>query len=69
MFFGFVVLFGARMMSQCPMGKNLIDVSLLSAKEKEWLNAYHAEVLEKVSPLVGGDERALKWLERECSPL
>ena len=57
------------MMLQCPMGKNLIDVSLLSAKEKEWLNAYHAEVLEKVSPLVKGDERALKWLERECSPL
>ncbi|TFK83165.1 Creatinase/aminopeptidase [Polyporus arcularius HHB13444] len=53
----------------CPMGKNLIDTSLLSVKEKEWLNAYHAEVLDKVSPLVQEDERALKWLQRECSPL
>ncbi|RPD55531.1 Creatinase/aminopeptidase [Lentinus tigrinus ALCF2SS1-7] len=53
----------------CPMGKNLIDASLLSLKEKEWLNAYHAEILEKVSPLVQRDERALKWLQRECSPL
>ena len=64
----FCFMFDARA-NQCPMGKNLIDVSLLSAKEKEWLNAYHAEVLEKVSPLVKEDERALKWLERECSPL
>ncbi|KAI0691006.1 Creatinase/aminopeptidase [Cerioporus squamosus] len=53
----------------CPMGENLIDASLLSAKEKEWLDAYHAEVFEKVSPLVQGDERALRWLQRECSPL
>ncbi|KAI0765194.1 Creatinase/aminopeptidase [Fomes fomentarius] len=53
----------------CPMGKNLIDASLLSEKEKEWLNAYHEEILEKVSPLVQKDERALKWLQRECSPI
>ncbi|KAI0371389.1 Creatinase/aminopeptidase [Pilatotrama ljubarskyi] len=55
--------------TMCPMGKNLVDTSLLSAKEREWLNAYHAEVLEKVSPLVEKDERALRWLRRECSPL
>lgn len=54
---------------QCPMGKNLINVSLLNEKEKEWLNAYHEEILEKVSPLVQKDERALKWLQRECSPI
>ena len=30
------------------MGKNLIETSLLSAKEREWLDAYHAEILEKV---------------------
>ncbi|EJF63579.1 Creatinase/aminopeptidase [Dichomitus squalens LYAD-421 SS1] len=53
----------------CPMGKTLIDVSLLTAKEKEWLNAYHEEIQEKVAPLLKTDERALKWLQRECSPL
>ncbi|KAI0646631.1 Creatinase/aminopeptidase [Trametes meyenii] len=53
----------------CPMGKNLIDVSLLSIKEREWLDAYHAEILQKVGPLVEKDERALRWLKRECSPL
>ncbi|KAI0360351.1 Creatinase/aminopeptidase [Trametes cingulata] len=55
--------------TMCPIGKNLVDTSLLSAKEREWLNAYHAEILEKVSPLVEKDERALRWLKRECSPL
>ncbi|KAI0824889.1 Creatinase/aminopeptidase [Trametes gibbosa] len=53
----------------CPMGKNLLDTSLLSAKEREWLDMYHAEILEKVGPLVEKDERALRWLKRECSPL
>ncbi|KAH9887303.1 peptidase M24, structural domain-containing protein [Cubamyces lactineus] len=48
---------------------NLIETSLLSAKEREWLDTYHAEILEKVSPLVKADERALRWLQRECSPL
>ncbi|KAI0634735.1 Creatinase/aminopeptidase [Trametes polyzona] len=55
--------------TMCPIGKNLIDESLLSAREREWLNAYHAEILQKVSPLVEKDERALRWLQRECSPL
>ncbi|KAM5541777.1 hypothetical protein V8D89_004506 [Ganoderma adspersum] len=53
----------------CPMGKNLVDASLLSAREKEWLNAYHRETQDKVAPLLKDDERALKWLHRECSPL
>ncbi|KAI0777354.1 Creatinase/aminopeptidase [Trametes elegans] len=56
-------------LSQCPIGKNLVDAALLSVKEREWLNAYHAEVQEKVAPLVEKDARALRWLQRECSPL
>ena len=51
------------------MGKNLIDASLLSVKERQWLDAYHEEIEDKVSPLLQGDARALAWLRRECSPL
>ena len=54
---------------QSPMHKKLIDIPLLSAAEKSWLDSYHAEVFEKVSPLLKNDARALAWLERECSPL
>ena len=51
------------------MHKNLIDVLLLTASERAWIDAYHAEILEKVSPYLKGDARALAWLQRECSPL
>jgi len=51
------------------MGRNLIDVALLSADERAWADAYHKEVWEKVSPLLEGDARAKAWLHRECAPL
>ena len=54
---------------RCPIQKKLIDLSLFTAEEKAWLNAYHAEILQKVSPLLQDDQRALDWLKRECSPL
>ncbi|KZT70390.1 putative Xaa-Pro aminopeptidase P [Daedalea quercina L-15889] len=55
--------------TMCPIQKNLVDTSLLSPKERSWLDTYHAEILEKLSPLLKTDERALTWLQRECSPL
>lgn len=54
---------------RCPIHKKLIDLSLITTEEKAWLNAYHAEILQKVSPLLQDDQRALDWLKRECSPL
>lgn len=51
------------------MHKNLIDINLLEPSEKAWVNSYHREVFEKVSPLLANDARALEWLERETSPL
>ena len=52
-----------------PMCKKLTDVSLLTSVEKKWLNAYHAEVLEKTKPFFDEGSQALKWLERETSPV
>lgn len=52
-----------------PIHKKLIDTTLLTDEEFTWLNEYHAETWAKVSPLLKNDERALKWLEKECSPL
>lgn len=45
----------------CPIDLNLVSVEMLSDYEREWLNAYHAEVLEKVGPLVEGEVKA--WLK------
>ena len=46
-------------------------MELLTPPEKTWLNNYHAEVKEKVTPLLQEmkDERALIWLEKECKAI
>lgn len=51
-----------------PHCRKLIDTSLLTNTEKEYLNAYHQEVLEKTSSFFESDARSRKWLERECAP-
>ena len=55
--------------SRCPIQTKLVDVTLLSEAEKVWLNKYHVEIWEKVSPLLDDEPRALEWLKRECAPL
>ncbi|TFK49276.1 Creatinase/aminopeptidase [Heliocybe sulcata] len=55
--------------TMCPIQKKLVDLDVLTPYEREWLNKYHKETWEKVSPLIQDDKRALEWLERECSPL
>ena len=52
-----------------PMCRKLIDASLLTPREKEWLNAYHKEVREKVGGLFSEDGRTMKWVERETEEI
>ncbi|OYT97861.1 MAG: Xaa-Pro aminopeptidase [Burkholderiales bacterium PBB1] len=51
----------------CPIDTRCIDRSLLDAGESDWLNRYHATVLERLSPLVSGP--ALAWLIERTRPL
>ncbi len=44
----------------CPIDTRCIDKTLLSAAEMGWLNAYHAEVAQRLLPHLSGDARA--WL-------
>ena len=52
-----------------PIQKKLVEPALLSAEEADWLDAYHREVFERVSPLLEGDEKVLAWLREATSPL
>jgi Xaa-Pro aminopeptidase len=52
-----------------PIQKNLINVSLLTTKELDWLDAYHMEVFENVSPLLDDDSLAIKWLKKSCDKI
>lgn len=51
----------------CPIDTRCLDASLLRSDEIDWLNAYHAQVRERLTPHVRGD--ALQWLEQRTQPL
>jgi Xaa-Pro aminopeptidase len=53
--------------SLCYIDKALIDKALLDQKEIDWLNLYHAEVYEKLSPSLNDEER--DWLKEETEPI
>ncbi|MFN3281698.1 MAG: aminopeptidase P family protein [Tabrizicola sp.] len=50
-----------------PFDRRLILVEDLSPAERRWLNAYHAEVLEKLAKRVSG--ATLEWLRAACAPI
>ncbi len=51
--------------SLCYIDKSLIDISLLDQKEIGWLNSYHSEVYEKLSPFLSKEERL--WLREKTT--
>lgn len=51
----------------CPIDTRCLETSLLSDEEKQWFNAYHAEVRERLSPLVEGV--ALEWLNTRTTAI
>jgi Xaa-Pro aminopeptidase len=50
-----------------PLDLNLVEVSMLTAEERDWLNAYHAKVRAAVAPGLNSDDRA--WLEQATRPV
>jgi len=60
---------GFEHVTMAPIGMNLIDEKLLSPTEKKWVNDYHQECLEKLTPLISSDPDAVAWLAKETRPL
>lgn len=56
-------------LTMIPIQKNLIDVSLMTVEELDWLDAYHQEVFDKVSPLLEKDTPAYEWLSKSCEKI
>jgi len=48
----------------CPIDLKLVDLKLLSDKEKDWLNAYHQRVFDVLKPFLNKKERL--WLQEKC---
>jgi Xaa-Pro aminopeptidase len=50
-----------------PIDRRLIDTRMLTAKERHWIDSYHARVCEVLSPLLDAPTRG--WLEVATAPL
>jgi len=50
-----------------PIERTLIDPALLTRDERDWLDAYHADVIARIGPDLDIAERA--WLNAKCAPI
>jgi Xaa-Pro aminopeptidase len=55
-------MMGFETITLAPIDLNLVEVSLLTEGERDWLNRYHGRVRDVISPLV--EEETRTWLER-----
>jgi len=53
--------------SLCPIDLDAVDASMLTEEEKEWLNEYHEEVYEKLSPHL--DDELDQWLKKKTKEI
>ncbi|MCJ1476806.1 hypothetical protein MMC13_005475 [Lambiella insularis] len=60
---------GFEHVTMVPMCRKLINEAYLTPREVAWLNSYHEEVLAKTSEYFEGDERTMRWLQRETQML
>ena len=54
--------YGFEMLSYCPIDIRAIDVTLLDQHEIDWINSYHKEVYNKLSPYLGQEQK--NWLKK-----
>jgi Xaa-Pro aminopeptidase len=50
-----------------PIDRRLIEVKMLTAEERDWLNTYHARVRAAVGPAL--DEATKAWLDQATAEL
>lgn len=58
---------GFETLTLAPIDRALVDVGLLTLAERDWLDSYHARVLDEIGPLLDG--AALAWLRTATAPL
>lgn len=53
-------------LTMVPLDQRMILARMLTEEERDWLNAYHAQILQVIGPRIS--DRALKWLQIACQP-
>lgn len=51
----------------CPIDTEPIILDMLAAEERDWLNAYHKTVYDRLFPHLDGED--LAWLAAACAPV
>ena len=59
--------FKFRTLTLYPYDKTLLDISILTDPEIDWINNYHKEVYDRLSPLLSEEEK--NWLASKTSPI
>ncbi len=62
-----ISMLGFETLSYAPIDSAAIDSALLSKEERDWLNEYHKQTLEKLSPYLSAEE--VSWLERKTKAI
>ncbi len=57
--------YGFEPLTYIPFEQKLINVDRLSTTQLQWLNNYHASVVEKLSPVL--DAATIAWLKKACA--
>jgi len=60
-------MLGFETLTWVPFDRSLIDVTRLTPAERDWIDSYHADTLEKVGPTLDDADKA--WLSAACAPL
>ncbi|AJR07092.1 aminopeptidase P family protein [Photobacterium gaetbulicola] len=64
---GDMTVMGFESLTRAPIDRRLVDLSLMTDAELNWLNNYHQTVFDVLSPSLQGDD--LAWLEQATAPL
>lgn len=60
-------MLGFANLTLAPLARDLIEPDQLSPAERDWVDAYHADVLAKIGPRLDGEEA--DWLKSATAPL
>ena len=66
--FGNKKYLGFEKLTFVPIDKKLMAINLLNDDEIDWINSYHSEVWEKISPKLTC-KKQLEWLREKTSPI
>ena len=60
-------MLGFECVTFAPLARDLIDIELLSAEERDWVDDYHLRVVAEIGDLIDGE--AAEWMKTACAPL